>query len=258
VSLFDPAADAEFHFYPNLKFEYKLVENFIISYFKYNGSFDVNSLQKLSSTNPFISMEMNHKNTNIKKNIFAGVKGNISSKIAFDVSANFKEVENMVFFENLCENNQRFQLVYKNVDYGTFHGELLYEKNDYLDFSIEGNIYTYNIEIEELSHIPKFDAQITARYNLQNKIILSSDIFFIGKRYANIYAANCNTAQTLMALSPIELDGTVDFNLGVEYFKNKNLSAFLKFNNIFAKKYFYWNQYPGQGFNVMAGVNFSF
>jgi outer membrane receptor protein involved in Fe transport len=203
-------------------------------------------------------MEMNHKNTNIKKNIFAGVKGNISSKIAFDASANFKEVENMVFFENLCENNQRFQLVYKNVDYGTFHGELLYEKNDYLDFSIEGNIYTYNIEIEELSHIPKFDAQITARYNLQNKIILSSDIFFIGKRYANIYAANCNTAQTLMALSPIELDGTVDFNLGVEYFKNKNLSAFLKFNNIFAKKYFYWNQYPGQGFNVMAGVNFSF
>ena len=258
VSLLNPNADAELYFFPDLKFEYKLVENFMISYFKYNGSIEANSLQKLSSRNHFISMEINYKNTKIKKNISAGLRGDISSKLSFDISANFKEVENMTFFENIFLNEKKFAIIYKDVDYGTFHGKLLYAKNDNLDFAIEGNFYAYSLKLEELSHTPQFDATISARYNLQDKIVLSSNLFFIGKRYANKYNDWAFYNAEYIYLASEELNSTVDCNIEIEYFKNKNLSAFVKFNNIFASKYYLWNYYPVQRFNVMAGVNYSF
>jgi outer membrane receptor protein involved in Fe transport len=56
---------------------------------------------------------------------------------------------------------------------------------------------------------------------------------------------------------PIELQGIADINLGLEYRYNKILSGFLRLNNIGNTRYYKWNNYPVQGFSVMAGFTYS-
>ena len=52
------------------------------------------------------------------------------------------------------------------------------------------------------------------------------------------------------------MKGIVDINLGAEYRYSKMLSFFVNFNNIANTRYYRWEKYPSQRFNLMAGLTF--
>ena len=49
---------------------------------------------------------------------------------------------------------------------------------------------------------------------------------------------------------------SLDINLGAEYRYSKMLSFFVNFNNIANTRYYRWEKYPSQRFNLMAGLTF--
>ena len=55
---------------------------------------------------------------------------------------------------------------------------------------------------------------------------------------------------------PKLLTGIVDANLGAEYRYSKMLSFFVNINNIANTRYYRWEKYPNQRFNLMAGLTF--
>ncbi len=55
-----------------------------------------------------------------------------------------------------------------------------------------------------------------------------------------------------------ELKGITDINIGAEYRYTKLLSGYLNFNNIGSFRYYRWNNYPLQRFNMMLGITLSF
>jgi len=94
---------------------------------------------------------------------------------------------------------------------------------------------------------------LSARYNLRNKILVDIDILGLGKRYAKEFNAGEHNPPLLTK----ELPSVLDFNLGIEYRYTKILSLWLRLNNFTGSKYYVWDQYPSQRFNLMAGFTYS-
>jgi hypothetical protein len=55
-----------------------------------------------------------------------------------------------------------------------------------------------------------------------------------------------------------KLQPAADVNVGVEFTILPQLNGWVQVNNLFNNKYERWNQYPVLGFNVLAGIVYTF
>lgn len=239
------------YFYPKASLQFNVVENYLIPYVGIDGGLGINNYSSVAYNNFFIMPGLFVENSNTKMNIYAGMKGNLGSLTSFNLKAGFSTTDNEHFFVNdTTESLQnRFNVIYDNLEKINYYGELATKAFPSLDLLVKGNIYKYSPGSEAKAwHMPNWDMTITANYNLQDKIIVSSDLFMIGKRYAK---------SLLTPDLPIELKQIVDLNLGLEYRYTKILSGFIKVHNIGAARYYKWNQYPTRRFSIVAGFSYS-
>ncbi len=252
------------HFFPNLHAKYNLVENILSVYLDVDGKTERNSYKKLATDNPFILSSLPIENTTTPLNATLGLRGNISSEISFHVAGTYASLKNMPLYVNYATNfeQSRFTVIYDNANMLNVHGELAYTKLEKFRLGGKIDFYQYSMENEAKAwHKPSLLLSFFGKYNLQDKIWITADVFTINKQYAKIsefagFAPVSNAP--LVNESTRELKGIADVNLGVEYLYNKRLSAFVRFNNIAAYRYYRWNNYPTQRFNLMAGVSYSF
>lgn len=253
----------DYHFYPDIILQYAVVDKYIVPYMGLTGFVEENTYCKLAKENPFIKPGLDIRNTNHRKVLFGGIKGSINSNTFYNIKATLSDLENTYLFVNdTTKNDQNLRLENQFVLTATdatllnVYGEVSVKASEKLSFHLKGNYYYYdNMESEKKAwHIPEFDVALTSSYNLQNKIILSADIFGIGDRFAKTYEfTTTGTNEISKKLKPI-----IDGNLHVEYRYNKNLSGFLHVNNIANQKYYRWNNYRMQGLNFMIGLTYSF
>ena len=191
-------------------------------------------------------------NTTQMKIFSGGFRGNFSSQMSFNFRLNYSDVSDMYFYVNdtsFKESENRFTIVYDDVQLMNLLGELSYKHTEKLNFLLKANYYSYYLDkIAKPWHKPDYEISFNTRYNLKNKILLDANIFAIGKRYVQEY----NPIESIE-----ELDAIIDINLGLEYKYSKILSGFIRLNNIGASKYYKWNYYPSQSFNMMLGVTYS-
>jgi hypothetical protein len=181
---------------------------------------------------------------------YLGLKGRYSSKMAFDLQISYSTVNHMYFFVNDTSQELQNQFVTEtdNMSLLKASGEITWNQNEALRLTLKSNYYKYELDIlEHPWHKPTFDASLNASYNLRNKILLNTALFYVGKRYA--YGKYTDGGVR-------ELQGYFDANLGLEYRYTKMLSFFLKLNNFGAAKYNIWNQYPAQRFQIMGGFTY--
>ncbi len=252
------------HFFPNLHAKYNVVENILAVYLDVDGKTERNSYKKLAQENPFILSSLPIDNTNIPLNATLGFRGNFSSEISFHVSGTYASLKAMPLYVNYAYNleQSRFTVLYDDANFMNVHGELAYTKNTKfrLGAKVDYNYYAMANEVKAW-HKPSLQLAITGKYNLQDKIWILADVFTINKQYAKIseiVGFEPVSKQPLISESTRELKGIADINIGVEYLYNKRLSAFVKFNNIAAYRYYRWNNYPTQRFNLMAGISYAF
>jgi len=244
--------EVNYHFYPNVHFEYNIVETFLTPYIGIFGRNDVNHYSKIIKENPYITSNLAVQNTN---NLFigkAGFRGKLSKSLSYNLGIDYSIIDGMYFFVNdtTAKYDNTFTVEYDNVELTTYTAEVFWAKTEKLSFILKGEYFQYKMDtLLKPWHKPEYEITLTTRYNLRDKILVNFDVFAISQRYAkDMY--NVDT--------PIKLNGTIDVNLGVEYRYNKLISAFVKFNNIGAVKYYKFNQYPTQRFNIMVGLSYSF
>lgn len=252
------------HFLPNLHANYQLVENMLAVYLDIEGKTERNSYKKLATENPFILSSLPIQNSTVPISATLGFRGNISSEISFHLAGNYTSKKDMPLYVNyaLDMEQSRFTLLFDNANIFNAHGELAYTKSEKFRLGAKVDYFHYLMENEARAwHRPSLEVSINGKYNLQNKIWITADVFGISKQYAKISSLEGLTPifyQPVISTSERELKGIADINLGVEYLYNKRLSAFVKFNNIAAYRYYRWNNYPNQRFNLMAGLTYSF
>jgi len=253
----NPDENAKLHIYPDLKFSFIIVDKIMTSYFGFTGKNDINSYRKLAENNPYYyanqyidddgNYRINSDPTNYKKIIYGGLRGYISKRLSYNAVVKFSETSGHVFYLADSTGNC-FTDISDNLDIFDISGELAY-KTEKLEIRASGNIYSYAAmdSIIKPSYMPAYNIDISAGYNLKDKILLNCELIFAGERNAvNIY----NKSETLGSIA--------DINLGAEYRYTKKMSAFLNLNNIANQKYFIWQHYPSWGFNVMFGVTYAF
>jgi hypothetical protein len=249
---------AKFYFHPQLNAQFDVYESIIIPYAGVNGGLQKNSLRSLSNENPFIGSTLNYKNSNTKINLFGGLKGNLSSKTSYDAKVSYSIVDSMHFFvidytKNGALDNQ-YKVIYDNTNLLNVSGQVKYQYKEKIHFIAKGNYNMYKPKnLTRAYHKPDFDLTFSTVYNLKSKIILKGDIYVIGNQFALTKISDANFNYTT---EPKLMKGIVDVNLGAEYRYSKMLSFFVNFNNIANTRYYRWEKYPSQRFNLMAGLTF--
>lgn len=246
-----------FYFHPRFNAQYDVYESIIIPYVGIVGGLNKNSLRSLSNENPFIASSINYKNSNTKINVFAGLKGNLSANTSYDAKASFSSVDSMHFFvidySEMNTLNNQFKVIYDNTNLFSVSGQIKHQFKDKINVIAKGNYYLYKTKnLTRAYHKPDFDLTFTATYNLKNKIIIKGDVFVIGNQFALTQINGPTGYET----QPKLIKGIVDANLGAEYRYSKMLSFFINFNNIANTRYYRWEKYPSQRFNLMAGLTF--
>lgn len=260
--------DPTYHFYPNIDIEYNVFEKSLIPFIGVTGNIENNNYQKIILENPYIANNLSVKNTNNLLSLYAGLKGRLSSTLSYNFKTKYNVYENMYFYVNqqitqpdttfpfIATLSNKFDVLYDNVTQVDVYGEINWKKSNKLNFLLFGHYYKYALgNLNYAWHKPNYNITFSTKYNIQNKIITNLDIFAIGKQYAVSKIEYTNAKQ--IVYTPKELKGFIDVNLSFQYKYTKILSAFIKFNNILSQKYYEYNYYPTQGFNVLIGLSYS-
>ena len=253
--------NTKFHIFPDLELSYSLFNNVFIPYGGWVGNVQRNTFNDIRLENPFISEDANLQNTVQKSNLFAGVRGSLSSKFTFNLSASFQKFDSMYFFtpDNISSYGNKFQMTYDNLSQTSFMGEITYQDSEKLKVSAKGEYFIYDPSNELYAwQKPEFLITLSGLLDLSNKIIVKSDIYLVGQRkvfshYEPLILSELEDGKYVSSLKPL-----IDMNLSAEYRYNKKVSGFIQFNNFIGKKYQYWSNFPVQSINILGGVTFSF
>lgn len=241
---------ARYYLYPNIKLHYNIAAYFLVPYIEVTGNYRLNDFERIVTENFFINPNQSVMPTNNKLLVKGGLRGMASSRFGFNISAIFQQTENQYFYipDLTISGLSLFTVEYDNISAITVSGELSWKQSDKLNIILRGQYSTYTLDsLPAPWHIPQTIADLTMRYNLNNKVAISSDIFFRGERTVK----NIDGQQKILA--PL-----IDVNLMVEYQLNRILGFFIKGSNLLNRRQYVYDYYQMHRMFVMGGVKILF
>ena len=254
TAVMDVFVQSKFYFYPNVILSYNVIDEIIIPYIGATGGLQKNSFRSLTDENPFVLSELSMKNTNKKYELYGGIKGTLSSKIAFNAKASYSGMNDIALFVNYTEDilKNRFNVIYDAGEVLNIRGEVSYQLREKLRINLNGDYFNYKMKTElKAWYKPQVKVALSANYNLEEKIVAKINVFYIDSQFAK-------TIDNTQKVTPVSLKGVFDVNLGAEYRYTKKLGFFFNLNNVAAMRYNRWLNYPTQRFSLMGGVSYSF
>ncbi|MEA3496131.1 MAG: hypothetical protein U9R42_08875 [Bacteroidota bacterium] len=252
---FDVAAEnnsskSKIHFYPDLKIEAELLENYITAYAEFTGGLKVNSFNTITKENPYVLSQIDLKNTNYKLVLAGGLKGSFSQNIDYFLRLSYNNIENLMMFVNDTTDSKRFKTIYDTGNTILFkaNAEVSAKLHQNLDVFLNAEYYNYDLSQELFAwHLPDYKITLSGKYNFDKKVYVKLDFFTIGDRKAKAWDESGQ-------VETIDLDAIYDMNASVTYQFSKKFGIFFNFNNIFSNKYSYWNNYELRGFHLLGGA----
>ena len=256
----DIFVQSKFYFYPNVDFSYNVFDNIIIPYGGITGGLQKNSYKTFTDNNPFVLSALPMMNSSKQYEFFGGIRGTLSSVSAFNVRASYSSINNMPMFVNdtkeLLQN--KFDVIYDDAMLLNVRGEVSLQQLEKLRINLRGEYFNYKMKTELRAwYKPQVELTLSGNYNLQDKIFVKVDLFYIDSQFAKTFTAD-SSLPSGQKVVPLELKGIFDANIGLEYRYTKKLGFFVSFNNIANVRYYRWSNYPTQRFNLMGGLSYSF
>jgi hypothetical protein len=256
VALLDSTGEALF--FPYGRMDIHIVPGSLGIFFGVDGSAERNTFKQLSEVNPFINTEIIPLEYTISRNIlFGGINGGFGGRFNYRLMARNRQIENMPLFINdtlpllkdtiTLASGNRFDVVYDNADVLSLSLEIQLNFSKKFALELFSAYHIFSTETQAKAwHMPRYNGSLRLVYNLEDKISGKFNVFAYGDRFAF-------ENDVEKSLKPV-----FDFNLEIEYRYTKFLSFWARFNNFTTKKHFYWNNYPTQSLNVMAGASYTF
>jgi len=240
------------YLYPTGRIEYDIVNHIIIPYAGIDGGLQPNTYFSTIEQNPYVIPGTYIRNQDNKITLYAGLKGNFSSTTYYNVRFEHSVIDNMAFFVNeytaTGTAGNQFKVVYDEVEQNMFYGELSLTPSEAFTLQAKAAFMGYNTtNIAKPWHKEKLRLSFAGMYDLRDKILVKSELMVRGKR--DVLDANGEA---------LELAADISLDLGLEYRYSKILSGYVQFNNLLASENYLWQYYRTFGFNVMAGITYSF
>ncbi|HBL75220.1 MAG: hypothetical protein A2W90_06085 [Bacteroidetes bacterium GWF2_42_66] len=269
-TMIDDDEDARIVVTPNVKAEWSPVENILTLYAHAGGDFGHNVYSKIAAENPFAAPDHDIRNTEYQYILSGGIRGKFSSKTNYRAGVSYSGIKDMHFYyaqgfdyyseESSFRNLQNtLDVVYDDLKLLKLTGEFFHAASENLSFHLEGNYYSYEMEtLAQPWHMPEFDVDLSLIYKTDGPLCFTLDAYVIGKRQALFVDSWSSMILPGFTETIYPMDPVFDLNASVEYQYNRKLGFFLQLNNFAFQHYETWSGYANQGFNVLAGVNFSF
>ena len=245
----------QYGIFPKMEFQFTLLKDIFIPFVGIDGYLSPNTYRGIVTENPFITPGLTVGITKTKLQIYAGLKGTLTTKLSYYLRTDLAISEKDIFFVNdtsYSRHQNYFTVVTDDLNTFSLKGELYFNPVESVDLGLKATYFNYQPSKEKYAwHRPEYTIEFLAKYNLRNKIIVNLDVTSMGKRYAKAFYQP-ETEDQFYTLKEV-----VAFNFGAEYRYTKSLSFFLKLNNLSGAKYERWNFYPSQRFNAMLGFTYS-
>lgn len=250
---------SEFSLYPRVKASYRLDETILV-YAGADGGLKQNSYYDFKEINPFVSPTLFIAPTKNTYDGYAGITGNISNLVAFNLKASYGNEANKPLFkanpiyssasnEKPYQYGNSFQVVYDEINRLHVFGEVKAEISNMVTVGLHVNYFNYSTDVEAQAwNLPNIKASVFSEFDITKELYGGASIFFVGER------KDYDFLQT----NEVKLDPYVDANLHFGYRITDQFTAFVSGNNLFGDNYTKWMNYPVQGIQVMGGVTYKF
>jgi len=242
------------HLYPDFRASYPLSPS-IELYAAFTGDMDKISLHTLARENAWINANVGTYHTNRSAELLGGIRGKLGSKISYGGGLSIANLKNWYFYRNDDTDPSKFNLEYDagNTKRTNFFGELSFAHSDKARVSVRGDYYGYATDnSREAWHRPKYRLGVTTAFNIYSKLLFNIDALAQGGAKANVYDAITDTSVTTT------LPAAFDLNAKLSYLFSKQVSVFVKGNNLLSNEYPIYLNYPVRGLNVMGGITWVF
>lgn len=240
------------YFFPDVNLKISLNEHKFIILGGLDGNIERSSFALLANENPFVVSDPEMRNTITKIRVFGGIRTALGSRINFTAKVSSESVSNYAMFvaDTALVFQNRFGVIYDDGSILTAKAELAYQAAEKLKIAARLQYQDFNMSTEGYAwHKPALISGIDVRYNLEDKIIAYAGLNYLADIKVKTFENGAEITDNLKNI--------LDINLGVEYRYSKLLSGFLRINNLAASKYYRWQHYPAQRFNMMAGITYS-
>ena len=251
-------------FYPVAEARIELIPDALKLYAGFTGSMERTSLQNTTEQNLFISSVVPWNYVYEKFKIYGGFQSNISRSFNFNGSISSGTYENYPLFvtDTSAYLLNSFTLLYDNVTDVKLKCELEFIKSSRLRLAVNGTYTHYKTGKQQYAwYTPAYEMEFTGRYDMQNKIVITTKVVVNGPVWALVPYADPlfdGIGKAPYIFSSEKIKGWADINLGAEYRFTKSLSFWINFNNLTNNKYYRWNNYRSYGINLLGGVSYSF
>lgn len=240
-----------FAFLPNVSGEYNLAREKFIVTGGVLGYFIKNNYKNLAAINPFIEQPVSFTNTKVSE-IYGGIKGALGSHFTFNGQLSFLKFSNLALFTNdsIAGKSQNFNILYEpHLNAVRIGGEIGYTDKEKFSLlsSVKYTQFTQQDSFPKAYGFIPLEINAAIRYKVLKDLFIKSDLSFFDGNYYRV-----QTIQT------DKTKAAFDMSLGAEMKVQNRLNIFLDINNLFNNQYQRWNQYNVLGFNVVAGLVYSF
>ncbi len=257
----DAMGSTTFHFYPQAYLEYRLFDNILVPYVGAEGAKLRNTFRSLTRENPFLQGAPLLSNTNMRYDLYGGLRGSFTSDLGFDVRVSQRRMEDMPLFISRPNPpyGDQLDVLYDQVDIFNVSATLHYHLRDDWDVHARVDVSSYETEIQaEVWNLAPYQVALGARYNIRNKLIMKGEVLYLGARPAKLEEMTVINDVLIPVARQETLDGFLDLHIGLEYRYTKRLSVFLDMSNVSLSKYERWYRYPVQRGLVIGGFTYQF
>ncbi|MBA9077420.1 MULTISPECIES: hypothetical protein [Rufibacter] len=245
----------KFNVYPALEATFQAIENKLVLFAGAGGDLQRTTLYSLSQENPFLNHNQYIADVNKGLEFYGGVNGSIGRFVSFTGRVAHQSYRNLYFYNNAFgRDSAKFDLVYDDgvTKVLNIFGQLTFNQSEDLRIGIKAESNSYSTaSLEEPYHRPEMVVTAFGSYNLYNKILLNTELYYISSSFGRIFREDGTSALR-------ETDSVIDLNLKADYRFSPRFSVFLMGNNLLSNKYQRLVNYPTQGISVLGGATYSF
>lgn len=245
-----PAWDnSQFHLFPNLIAEVMASNRRFAFQAGWVGYLRNAGFQYQTRINPWIWAPNTVFNSAVEER-YAGIKGSAGDHFSYSVKAAFNTIKNQPLFTNDTINGGKSFMVINEprMNVVNLGGELGYTVGERFSLisNLQINQYSPKVAAKAWGLLP-VEWKTALRLQVLKDLYLNSDLYFFnGPLYQTKGGGRGDVGSAM------------DLSAGLEFKVYKSIKIWGQFNNLLNKEYQRWNQYPVYGFNVLAGVVFSF
>ncbi len=250
---------------PDIRFDWRAVPDFFALYIGAGGDYRLNTMNDIFRENCYFNPNALVNATYTPVNFYAGAVVKPVAGLLFDVYVDYSIITDQYFYVNKSYVNRgmsssvlpaadsllltnQFDAVYSNAQLLKAGGRLAYTYHDRFFTQLSGSYNHWSVsKFDYAWYKPGWELNFDVNYRIIPQLNVYANLYAAGKRYADMGRT-----------APVKLDPIIHINLGASYDVMDWMSVFLRFNNLINNKYQLWAGYEAQGFNVMAGVGFSF